>query len=62
MEFSTKLGYGVGQLSDGIKQASFSTFLFFYYNQVLGLSGSLAGGAALIALVVLLFDEERMGQ
>jgi Na+/melibiose symporter-like transporter len=52
MQLSTKLYYGVGQLSDGVKQASFSTFLFFYYNQVLGLSGSLAGLAALLALVV----------
>ena len=43
----TRLSYGVGQISDGVKQASFSTFLFFYYNQVLGLSGSLAGMAAL---------------
>ena len=51
---STRLCYGVGQLSDGIKQSSFSTFLFFYYNQVLGLSGSLAGLAALMALMTLL--------
>jgi Na+/melibiose symporter-like transporter len=62
MQFSTKLGYGVGQLSDGIKQASFSTFLFFYYNQVLGLSGSLAGGAALIALVVDAFTDPMVGR
>ena len=52
LTLGTKLFYGVGQLSDGVKQASFSTFLFFYYNQVLGLSGSLAGMAALLALIV----------
>ena len=62
MQFSIKLGYGVGQLSDGIKQSSFSTFLFFYYNQVLGLSGSLAGGAALIALMVDAFTDPMVGR
>ena len=51
LSLGTKLSYGVGQLSDGIKQSSFTTFLFFYYNQVLALSGTLAGLAVGIALV-----------
>ena len=46
LPLSMRLSYGVGQLSDGVKQSAFSTFLFFYYNQVLGLSGTLAGSAA----------------
>jgi GPH family glycoside/pentoside/hexuronide:cation symporter len=50
---STRLWYASGQLAEGIKNESFATFLLFYYNQVLGLSGSLAGLAILIAL---LFD------
>jgi len=58
----TKLSYGIGQLSDGVKQASFSTFLFFYYNQVLGLSGSLAGMAALLALMVDAITDPMVGQ
>ena len=62
MKLITKLSYGVGQLSDGIKQASFSTFLFFYYNQVLGLSGSLAGTAALLALLVDAVTDPMVGQ
>ncbi len=62
MRLSTKLYYGMGQLSDGVKQASFSTFLFFYYNQVLGLSGSLAGLAALLALVVDAVTDPMVGQ
>ena len=62
MKFTTKLSYGVGQLSDGIKQASFSTFLFFYYNQVLGLPGSLAGLAALLALMVDAITDPMVGQ
>jgi GPH family glycoside/pentoside/hexuronide:cation symporter len=62
MRFSTKLGYGVGQVSDGVKLTSFSIFLFFYYNQVLGLSGSLAGGAALLALIVDAVSDPMVGQ
>jgi Na+/melibiose symporter-like transporter len=45
-----KLSYGVGQLAEGVKNAAFGTFLLLYYNQVLGLSGSLAGTAIFIAL------------
>jgi Na+/melibiose symporter-like transporter len=56
------LSYGIGQLSDGVKQSAFSTFLFFYYNQVLGLSGSLAGTAALLALVVDAVTDPMVGQ
>ena len=62
INLATRLSYGVGQLSDGIKQSSFSTFLFFYYNQVLGLSGSLAGLAALMALMVDAITDPMVGQ
>ena len=62
MKLSTKIGYGVGQASDGIKQVAFSTFLFFYYNQVLGLSGGLAGSAALLALFVDAITDPMVGQ
>jgi glycoside/pentoside/hexuronide:cation symporter, GPH family len=48
----TKISYGIGQLGEGIKNTSFELFLFFYYNQVLGLSGTLAGAATFIALAV----------
>jgi len=46
----TKLTYGLGQVAEGVKGTSFSIFMFFYYNQVLGLSGTLAGTAAFIAM------------
>ena len=62
MHLLTKLSYGVGQLSDGVKQSAFTTFLFFYYNQVLGLSGSLAGIAALLALIVDAITDPMVGQ
>lgn len=48
-----KLSYGLGEMAEGVKTAALETFLFFYYVQVIGLSGSLVGLALLIAL---LFD------
>ena len=48
---AVKLNFGVGQIAEGIKTCSFSTFLLFYYNQVLGLSGDLAGTAIMLALI-----------
>lgn len=47
----TKLAFGVGQVAEGVKNTAFSTFVLLYYNQVLGLSGSLAGLAIMVALI-----------
>ena len=38
-------------MAEGVKTCSFSAFLLFYYNQVLGLSGDLAGAAIALALI-----------
>ncbi len=43
--------YGFGSVAYGVKDNGFSYFLMFYYNQVLGLPGSLAGIAILIAMI-----------
>lgn len=43
--------YGIGQASEGIKNYAFTAFLLFYYTSVVGLSGSLAGSALMIALI-----------
>ena len=43
--------YGFGSVAYGVKDNGFSYFLMFYYNQVLGLSASLAGTAILIAMI-----------
>jgi Na+/melibiose symporter-like transporter len=48
---SLKTYYGIGQIAEGVKNTGFTTFLLFYYNSVLGLSGTYAGTALLIALV-----------
>ncbi len=43
--------YGSGSIAYGVKDNGFSYFLLFYYNQVLGLPGSYAGMAILIAMI-----------
>lgn len=50
MTWRLRLIYAVGQLPEGVKTAAFGFFLLFYYNQVLGLSGTLGGIAVFIAL------------
>ena len=50
MSWLLRVGYGVGQLPEGIKSAAFGFYLLFFFNQVLGLSGTLAGIAVFIAL------------
>jgi len=46
------MAYGFGSVSEGVKNAAFNTFLLFYYNAVLGLSGTLSGAAIFLALCV----------
>lgn len=53
VKLSTKLFYGAGSISFGVKDNGFSYFLLIYYNQVMGLDAWLAGLALMIAL---LFD------
>ena len=48
---SIKVAFGVGQIAEGIQAAVFLTFLLFFYNQVLGLSGTLSGLALAISLM-----------
>ncbi|MDA1075193.1 MAG: MFS transporter [Proteobacteria bacterium] len=52
MPLPTKINFGLGSVAEGVKNATFSTFLLFFYTQVAGLSGSLAGTAIALALVV----------
>ena len=47
-----KLSFGVGQAAEGIKNAAFNVFVFFYYTQVLGLPTVYTGIAIGIALAV----------
>lgn len=45
----TRSYFAVGQVAEGVKNATFNLFLFFYYHQVLGLSGTATGLALFIA-------------
>jgi len=49
----TKLAFGVGSVAEGAVYIAFNTWNFLFYNQVLGLSGTLCGLAVTISL---LFD------
>jgi len=50
LDRATMRWYGIGQAAEGIKNYSFAVFLLFYFNQVLGLSGTMCGAALAIAL------------
>jgi len=48
----TRAVFGFGSVAEGTKIFAFNIFLLFFYNNVLGLAGSLAGVAIFIALCV----------
>ena len=52
ISLTTKTLYGSGSVATGVKDTAFNVFLLFYYTQVVGLSGSLAGAAIFIALLL----------
>lgn len=56
-----KLAFGVGQIAEGIQAAVFLIFLLFYYNHVLGVSGSLCGLALAISLLFDAFTDPILG-
>ncbi|MEM9842892.1 MAG: MFS transporter, partial [Pseudomonadota bacterium] len=52
ISLATKALYGGGSIASGIKDTAFNVFLLFFYTQVAGLSGALAGLAIFIALLL----------
>jgi GPH family glycoside/pentoside/hexuronide:cation symporter len=52
LSMPTMVAYGVGQLGESLRTVGYTTFLLFYYNQVIGLSGALTSLALGISLVV----------
>ena len=57
----TKLAFGVGASAEGAFNVAFNTWNFLFYNQVLGLSGTLAGLAVTISLVLDAIAEPLVG-
>jgi len=51
LTLKTKLAFGIGATGEGATNWIFAALTFFFYNQVLGLSGSLTGLAVLIAII-----------
>ena len=56
-----KAAFGIGQIAEGTKGCAVSIFLIFFYTNVLGLSGTLAGTALLIALCFDAVSDPLMG-
>lgn len=52
LSMRNRVAIGLGSATEGMRDESFATFLLFYYTQVLGLPGTLAGGAMFVALCV----------
>ncbi len=57
----SKAGYGLGCIVTATQDNAFNTFLLFYYVQVLGLPGTLAGMALLIGLCIDAVTDPVMG-
>ncbi len=56
-----KVAFGVGQMAEGIKNCAVAVFLIFFYTNVMGLSGTLAGSALMIALCFDAVSDPLMG-
>jgi Na+/melibiose symporter-like transporter len=61
LTIKTKLAFGVGATGEGATNWIFAGLTFFFYNQVLGLSGSLTGLAVLIAIIFDAVSDPIMG-
>lgn len=57
----TKLAYGAGAITYGIKDNGFAVFLLIFYNQVMGLPAELVGLAVMIALIIDAFIDPLIG-
>jgi len=62
LSLSTKLFYGFGSVSFGVKDNGFSYMLLLFYNQVVGLSAPLVGLAIMIAMIFDAFLDPIVGQ
>ncbi len=61
LTLKTKLAFGIGATGEGVTNWVFAGLTFFFYNQVLGLSGSLTGLAVLIAIIFDAISDPVMG-
>jgi Na+/melibiose symporter-like transporter len=59
---ATILAFGVGNAAEGVKTTVYGSFVLFYYQQVLGVSGSLAGLALAISVFFDAITDPIVGQ
>ena len=52
MTLATRLCYGIGAAANGIKNVAFTTYLMFYFNQVVGVPASVVATAIALTLLV----------
>ncbi|MEI9988527.1 MAG: MFS transporter [Rhizomicrobium sp.] len=52
MPRATRIFYGLGEFGEGFEGTALDAFLFFFYIQVIGLSGAAVGAAVFIALLI----------
>lgn len=57
----SRIAFGMGAAGEAAANRIFTALVFFYYNQILGLSGTLTGTAVTIAIVVDGFTDPLMG-
>ena len=62
LDLRTKLFYGFGSVSFGVKDNGFSYMLLLFYNQVVGLAAPLVGLALMVALVIDAVVDPLIGQ
>ncbi|THD35467.1 MAG: MFS transporter [Sphingomonas sp.] len=58
----TWLAYGVGAVAPGVKGGAFTTFLLFYYSQVVGVPATIVSGAIALTLFVDAFSDPFIGR
>lgn len=49
---ATRITYGAGAMANGVKNAAFTTYLLFFYNQVVGVPASIVATAVSLTLLV----------
>jgi glycoside/pentoside/hexuronide:cation symporter, GPH family len=59
--FLTMAAYGFGQIGERLRLAGFGVFLLFYYQQIVGLSGTATATAIAIASIFDAFSDPIMG-
>jgi GPH family glycoside/pentoside/hexuronide:cation symporter len=58
----TWLSYGLGSIAPGVKGGAFTTFLLFYYSQVVGVPATIVSGAIALTLFVDAFSDPFIGR